>query len=338
MYNSKLYIESIKKIAKSLPVKSSKVLITGASGLIGSCLVDVFAQANKESGANYDIYAISRSREKMSDLFPMQDNLHIIAQNITEQISIDGIEYIIHAASNADPRSYALYPVETILTNVQGTKNVLEYCLKNNARALLTSSFEVYGKRDADEFKESDYGIIDLDLLRSCYPESKRTAEMLVKSYCDEYNVDAVIVRLASIYGPTMQKDDSKAHAQFLRNASNGQNIVLKSRGTQKRTYCYVMDAVSGILAVLFNGIKGETYNVANSQSVVTIAELAGIIANLTRTQVVFKNPDLVEAKGYSRPQNCVLNTDKIRSIGWNASYSLKEGVTETIEIMRQLK
>ena len=298
-----IYIQSIKSVASEIDVDGGRVLVTGATGLIGSCLVDVLLEANHSFGKHFTVYAMGRSEEKLVRRFGDTD-VHCVAQNVTEPITIEGLNYIIHAASNADPRSYAVYPVETILTNILGAKNVLDYGKVNECRVLLTSTFEVYGKLDQDEYAESDYGVVDLDLIRSCSPESKRTAESLFKSYHDEYGVDCVTARLSSIYGPTMQANDSKAHAQFLMNGLEGKDIVLKSKGTQKRTYCYVMDAVSGILAVLFCGKSGEAYNVANDKSIATIAEVALTIAEIAGTKVVFDLPDDIESKGFSKPLN----------------------------------
>lgn len=335
---SNLYNESIRKVAEKIPNKGGTVLVTGASGLIGSCIVDVLIEANRLFDKKYNVYVLGRNREKLNSMFGNYKNVYPIVQDIAEPIVEEHIDYIIHSASNADPKSYAIYPAETILTNIIGAKNILEYCKAHiNVRALLTSSFEVYGKLDKDEYFENDYGIVNLDLIRSCYPESKRTAEMLFKSYYDEYGVDCVIARLSSVYGPNMKDDDSKAHAQFLRNATEGKNIVLKSKGTQKRTYCYVMDAVSGIFSVLFNGQPGEAYNVANEESIATIAEVAQTIANLSGTKVIYDTPDRIEEKGFSRPQNCILKTDKLKSLGWSGAYDLKTGIKETLDILRRM-
>ena len=331
------YRKSIESNASEIEVSGGHVLVTGATGLIGSCLIDVLLEANRSYGTHFCVYAMGRSKEKLLSRFGEAKEVHCISQNVTEPIEIEKLDYIIHAASNADPRSYALYPVETIMTNILGAKNVLEYATGKECRVLLTSTFEVYGKLDKEEYSESDYGVVNLDLVRSCYPESKRTAESLFKSYSDEYKVDCVIARLSSIYGPTMQANDSKAHAQFLMNALAGQDIVLKSKGTQRRTYCYVMDAVSGILAVLFRGKAGEAYNVANDQSIATIAEVAQTIAKIAGTKVIFDLPDDVESKGFSRPQNCVLKTDKIKALGWNGKYRLNEGLNETFEILKEM-
>ena len=285
--NSSTYKNTVSLIASEIPISEGNILITGATGLIGSFMVDAFVAANDLYSKNIQIYAMGRSLEKLEKRFGDAKNVHLVAQNVIEPIDIEGLDYIVHAASNADPRSYALYPYETILTNVLGAKNVLEYCKGKTTRALLTSTFEVNGKLDQDEYSENEYGVVDLNFIRSSYTESKRDSEMLFKAAHDEYGVDCVIARLASIYGPTMLPDDSKAHAQFIKNALAGENITLKSKGLQKRTYCYVADAVSGLLKVLFDGVSVEIYNVANDQSIATIAEVANTIAELTDTKVV---------------------------------------------------
>lgn len=333
IYNSSIYKKSIEKIASVLPSKKASVLITGASGLIGSCMTEVLLLAG------YNVYALDLRKERLVERFGQEtDKLHFIAQNICEPISSDfTFDYIIHAASFADPKSYAMYPAETILVNVVGARNVLDYAKSHKeCRVLVTSTFEVYGKLDQDSYKENDVGLLDFNSLRSCYPESKRTTEVLVKSYVDEYQVDGLIVRFSSIYGPTMLKNDSKAHAQFLFRALNNEDIVLKSKGEQRRTYTYVMDAVDALFYVLFNGKTGEAYNVANGDSIISIAELASLIASLAGRKVVYDLPDELEKKGFSKPQNCILDTTKLTELGYVPKYGIKDGIVETLEIMKE--
>lgn len=338
-WGCELYKKQIRQIAEQLPIKNGHILITGASGLIGSCMIDVLLTANKLFNASFDIYALGRSKEKLENRFSYADNsLHLIEQDITDPLDETvNFDYIVHAASNADPRSYAVYPVETVLTNIWGAKNILDYC-KNNieTRAMLTSTFEVYGKHARDEYKEEDFGALDQNSIRSGYPESKRVSEILFRSYSIEYGVDTVIARLSSVYGPTMLNSDSKAHAQFIKNGLSGQNIVLKSEGLQKRTYCYVIDAVSGLFKILFEGTSGEVYNIANSNSIATIAEVAKTVATICKTEVVYDLPDDIEKQGFSKPQNCILDTQKIEKLGWKGQYSLVDGLTSTLSILRE--
>lgn len=340
MIKSKIYRSALERTVPDIAIGDGRVLVTGATGLIGSCLVDLLMIAN-EYGRNFEVYALGRSNEKLFERFAIfadSGKLHFIEQDIRELLD-GGVEYdyIIHGASNADPKSYALYPVETMLINMLGTENVLDYCKSHpQARVILLSTFEVYGNAGKDIYSESDYGTLDLNILRNCYPESKRCAEQLTRSYVDEYKVNAVVGRLCSIYGPTMAKDDSKAHAQFIRNALQGESIVLKSSGKQRRTYCYVLDAVTAILQVLEKGEVRETYNISNEKSIASIAEVAQTVADITRTKVVFDIPGDLEKKGFSIPQNCILDNTKLKNLGWDGKYDLESGLEETIKILSE--
>ena len=338
MTRNTIYREALERVLPEVAIKDGKVLVTGATGLIGSCIIDLLMLSN-EHGRRFEVYALGRSKEKLSarfDAFKQSKHLHFVEQDIVKPLE-SGIsyDYIIHGASNADPRNYALYPAETMLINLEGAKNVLNYCKENlNTKVLLMSSFEVYGNAGKDVYSESDCGVLDINMIRSCYPESKRCMEIMARCYVDEYGVNAVIGRLSSIYGPTMAKNDSKAHAQFIRNGLDGENIVLKSKGEQRRTYCYVIDAVTGLLCVLAKGEKGEAYNIANENAVVSIADVANTVANIARTKVVFDLPDDVEKKGFSVPQNCILDNSKLRSLGWKGNYNLQQGIKETMAVL----
>lgn len=333
------YKEDIEEVAKALPISNGKFLITGATGLIGRCIIETLLLANKKYHTNFKIYALARSEERIKS--KLGDDVIPIVQNITEKLNnAFEFDYIIHAASNADPRTYAEQPVETILTNVIGSQNIFEYCLNHkNVKVLLTSSFEVYGKVEGqDLYKEGMNGMLDFEMLRNGYPESKRCAELLLKGYVQEYGIRAVIARMASIYGPTMLESDSKAHAQFIHNAINGEPIILKSEGKQRRTYCYVVDAVSAIFKILLEGHPGEAYNVSYENSVASIAEVAKVVADITETSVIFGKPDKIEQRGFSKAQNCILDNTKLKQLGWNGKFNLRQGMEHTIESLKDEK
>lgn len=342
-YNNKTYQKAIIEIAKNIPLKKGRILVTGASGLIGSCLIDTLLLANRQLGYDFTVYALGRKREKLENRFSYaagDERLKFIVQDITQPLDESlSVDYIIHAASNADPVSYSLYPAQTLLTNVYGAANVLDFAREQNgAKVLFTSTFETYGKIDDKvAYVESDFGVIDHNAIRSCYPESKRCAEILFRCYKEQYGVDFCIARLGSVYGPTMDKNDSKAHAQFIRNALSGQDIVLKSEGKPVRTYLSVFDTVSGMLKVLFDGVSGEAYNVSSDKCVASIAQVAQTVAELCGRKVVFDLPDEIERKGFSKPQNSVLDGEKIKNLGWQAKYNLKEGMELTISILKEL-
>ena len=341
-YNNKTYQKAIVDIAKNLSVKEGGILVTGASGLIGSCLIDALLLANNELGCNFKVYALGRNKEKLENRFSYakgDERLEFVIQDICAPLKSEiEAKYVIHAASNADPVSYSLYPAQTLLTNIYGAQNVLDFAKEKGAKVLFTSTFETYGKiEDKDSYSEEDYGVIDYHAVRSCYPESKRCAEILFKCYKEQYGVDFNIVRLGSVYGPTMDKNDSKAHAQFIRNALGGQDIVLKSEGKPVRSYMSVFDTVSGMFKVLFDGVSGESYNVSSDKCVASIAQVAQTVAEICGRKVVFDLPDEIERKGFSKPQNSVLNGEKIKELGWQAQHNLKDGMELTISILKEL-
>lgn len=345
--DSKTYQEDLSNLLDYI-IKQDReinVLVTGASGLIGSMLVDtLMTYSTQNDHYKICVYCLGRSVHRLEKRFSnwmTYENIYFLEGDICV-FNLDNIlfDFIIHAASNADPRTYATQPISTIITNIKGTENVLNYCQNHRStRLLLTSTFEVYGSIDGqDIYTEDAYGTIDCTRLRAGYPESKRIAELLARSYHEEYGIDVIIARICSVYGPTMLQNDSKAHAQFINDGLNHQDIVLKSEGKQKRTYCYVTDIVAALLHLMFNGISGEIYNVANSNSIATIAEVAKMVASICGQKVVFNIPDLIEAKGFSEPQNCVLDTHKIESLGWMGKYSLEDGLRRTIQILKEVR
>lgn len=347
LIDSNLYQEELDNLIKTINIsnfENKKILISGATGLIGSYLVDTFYKLNKtlKQTKKMSIYCIGRSRKKFSDRFEYLNSdscIHFLEQDICKEIYIDSqIDYIFHGASNADPKSYASYPTDTILTNILGTKSILDFAKKNNknCKIVLMSTMEVYGSEIKNEaFKENDYGKINFNQIRSGYPESKRVAELLIRCYNEEFGVKGIIARLGYIYGPSMQKNDSKAVAQFIRNAVSNENIVLKSRGLQKRSYCYISDVANALIQIIEKGEIGNIYNVADNNSIVTISELAKIAAKIADTEVIYEKPDLLEEKGFSIPQNNILEISKLNSLGWSANYDIEEGIRRTINILR---
>ena len=339
--NQPKYLDDLQQAIRYVEIPNeASVLITGATGLIGSFLMDAFFYSNQTNEKQIKITGTSRHLDKLKARFSYAADfswMRLVARDATDPIpEHENYDYIIHLASNADPRSYALYPAETIITNILGTLNILNYAKTHvNTRVLLASTFEVYGSiPEAENFLEENYGRIDFNQIRSGYPESKRTAELLIRSFVEEYNVNAVIARLSSIYGPTMANSDNKAAAQFIRKAIAKKNIVLKSKGEQCRSYCYVADAASGILAALCRGSSGEAYNVCNPACEITIAELAQIAASIAGTRVIYDLPDELELKGFSKQQNSFLNADKLISLGFKPRYSAEKGMRQAIEIL----
>ena len=213
-------------------------------------------------------------------------------------------------------------------------------CCSRKDRLLFVSSSEVYGNRErfsydaGGEIAEDEYGYVDILSSRSCYPSGKRAAESLCASYIDEYDVDAVIVRPGYIYGPTISKTDSRASAAFTLDAAAGRDIIMKSKGEQLRSYCYMLDCASALLSVLLNGERGEAYNISNKDSIVTIRDVAECLARKSGVNVVFEIPSDEEKKSFNPMKNSVLDASKLESLGWKACFGLEEGIERTLKFL----
>lgn len=342
---TELYLKDIQSIAElDLPwekLYSKTVLLTGATGLLGTFLVDLIMYKNKHYGANITVSAVSRSIKKLQRRFGeyfQSPFFKAVEQDVNNPLGNISADFIIHGASNTHPIAYATDPIGTIATNILGTMNVLNHAVcQRSERVAFISTVEVYGenKGDTDRFDESYLGYIDCNTLRAGYPESKRAGEALCQAFISKHNIDIVIPRLCRVYGPTMLESDSKALAQFIRNAVKREDIVLKSAGTQQFSYLYMADAVSGVLKVLLDGDKGQTYNVADELSDATLKYLAETLAALAGTKVVFQLPNEIEARGFSTASKAVMNADKLKALGWSAKYDLTHGLRNTLDILR---
>ena len=250
------------------------------------------------------------------------------------------VDYVIHLASNTHPLQYSTDPIGTITTNIIGLQNMLEFAVTHNAcRFAFASSNEIYGENrgDVELFDENYCGYINSNTMRAGYPESKRCGEALCQAYINQKKLDIVIPRLTRSYGPTMLMSDSKAISQFIRKGINGEDIVLKSDGTQYYSYTYVADAVCGLLYILLKGECGEAYNIADESSDIMMKDLASIIAGLSKKKVVFEIPDSIEAAGYSKATKARLNGDKLKNLGWMPRYNILEGIGRTITILKEI-
>lgn len=343
-----MYREDIEYTANlNLPwekFENTSILITGARGLIGSYLIDVLMYRNKKNHMNCKIFAVGRNVEsaKKSWADYWNDELFCFVQHdINEPMDLENVgkvDYVLHMASNTHPVAYATDPIGTVTANIIGTNNMLQFADQHDAeRFAFASSNEIYGENrgDVEVFDEKYCGYIDCNTMRAGYPESKRCGEALCQAYKKQKNLNIVIPRLTRSYGPTMLMSDTKAISQFIRKGIAGEDIVLKSEGTQYYSYTYVADAVSGLLTVLLKGENGEAYNIADGASDIMLKDLAAIIAKYTNHKVVFELPNEVERAGYSKATKARLNGEKLKKLGWKARYDMKSGLERTLEMLK---
>ena len=335
------YQEDLKRILE-IPniqtLKGKSFLITGATGLIGVCLIDALMYYNC-LGANIQIYAVGRSWEKaMPRLgeYGNDDHFHFIEMDVRQPLPSNlKVDVIIPLASNTHPLAYSQYPIETIEINVKGAEHALNKALDCNATVLYPSSVEVYGNaRGEDVFSEDYTGKLNLENARACYPESKRLCEALCHSYMSERGAKVKIARLSRVFGPTMLKSDTKASSQFILKALAGEDIILKSKGEQFFSYTYLADVVRAMLFILLHGKFGIAYNVSNKECNVKLKDFAGACARWAGKEVVFDLPTEVEQKGYSVAMHAILDNGRLLTIGCQPLYPFNDAIMRTLEVL----
>ena len=311
------YINDINLVTENIPdyekFKGSEILITGATGLICSAVADILLYLNKNRDFGMKIYLAGRNENGMIERFAGFEegrDYHFVSYDATKQLSeMISADYIIHGASNADPARISGEPVETILANVMGLNSLLSAVDKDKLKRLLyVSSSEIYGVNETREpYKEEQLGYVDILSPRSSYPSSKRAAETLCIAYGEEYNIDTVIVRPGHIYGPTIKASDSRASALFSLKAASGEDIVMKSRGEQLRSYCHV-----------------------------TIREMAEAFAEAGNVNIVFDVPTESEVKSYNVMPCSALSSVKLEALGWKAEFDMKKGALHTVNMLKE--
>lgn len=336
-----LYRDDLQRVIDKiniLELKAKRILVTGATGLICSTIVDLLLMCNEEKDLSIHIIAASRSKDKVVARFGNRKDIEFMHYDaVNKQFSTFDYDYVIYGASNASPELYVEQPVETMMANIMGISNILEAIKKynKNCRLVFISSSEVYGQKDNIEpFNENSYGCINIDLIRSSYAESKRAAELLCKSYVDEYGLDVCIVRPGHIYGPTATEKDHRISSEFAYRASRGHNLVMKSLGTQIRSYCYCVDCANAILTLMLKGVSGESYNIGSDDKM-TIRQMAEKMALYGQVELECLEPNNKEKKVFNPMEDSSLNDLKLRKLGYSQEFDNDEGISHTIKILQ---
>ncbi len=334
--------EDMEMIAETaLPLenlRNATILITGATGLVGSQLVRALACCNRKRNLNLKILLFVRSKEKAHSIYGdllQRKDLQLVLGDVLdcpETLLPKGqhLDYIIHAASVTASKTMLSCPVDVINISVNGTKNMLALASLHGAKGFLyISSMEMYGQftQRSQPVTETDLGSLDIMDIRSNYPESKRLCENLCIGYQKQYGLPVYIARLAQTFGAGILPGENRVFAQFARSALNGEDIILHTQGLSEGNYCYSRDMVLGLLTILLRGEAGNAYNVVNEATHTTIADMAQMVATVLANGAIRVKFDIPEENlyGYAKDTKMRLSGKKLRSLGWEPSVDLEE-------------
>lgn len=322
----------------------STILVTGATGLIGSQIIKALACRNRICNASIKILACVRNMEKAKVVFAdilERAELKIIEGDVTKIFDIkENVDYLIHTASATASKEFVTKPVEVIQTAINGTQNFLELAKNKNAKgAVYLSSMEAFGVVQASDKKaeEKDLGFIDLENVRSCYPESKRLSECLCTAYASEYNVPIKVARLSQTFGAGIHYSENRVFAQFAKSALEKRDIILHTTGMSYGNYCYTRDTIIGILLLLTRGCAGEAYTISNEESNVRIKDMAQMVAKKladNNIKVVFDVPESSLTYGYAPDTELHLSSAKMQNLGWKPTVNLEESYRRLMRSM----
>lgn len=349
IYESNLWTSDLDETIAELPeldeLAGKSVMVTGCTGLICSAVVDVLIRWNEAHEGKIKILAAGRSEDKVETRFApfVKEDWFVFVPydaSLTDNTLNCPCDYIIHGASNASPNKIVKEPVETMLSNFLGMKCLLDYAKKNETkRVLYISTSEVYGKKEHDRpSKIEEYGWIDLLNPRSSYSIGKCAAETMCASYYDEYGVESVIIRPGHIYGPTAVQSDNRVSSAWAYAVARGEDIVMKSEGTQIRSYCYCLDSAAAILKVLLKGEPIHAYNISNPDSIINIREMAEILARSAGTELKMEFPTEAEKRGFNPMSNSSLDSTELLALGWKGLFNAERGFFHTVEILREIR
>jgi len=301
----------------------ARIVVSGGAGFIGSHLCDVLL------GQGHEIVALDNlftgTKRNIQHLMS-NPNFEFLRHDVTQSILLE-CDTLYHMACPASPVHYQYNPIKTIKTNVTGTINMLGVAKRTHARFLLASTSEVYGDPLQHPQRESYWGNVNPIGPRSCYDEGKRVAETLTINYKDQGHVDTRIVRIFNTYGPRMLFNDGRVVSNFIVQALRNEDITVYGEGQQTRSFCYVDDLVSGIIATMNkDGFNGPV-NLGNPNEM-TIKALADRVIQLTgsRSKIVHK-PLPTDDPTRRQPDIALAR----KELGWGPKVDLDAGLQKTI-------
>lgn len=336
MKRSNIFVEDCNNVAKylkSLNFPFNKIMITGATGMIGSFLIKSLLAYGSIYNVNLQIYACIRNINKAKSVFSNDEikNINIITKEDLEHFTEKKIDCIIHTASPTDSLELQTKPISTIQTIVFETNFFLSLAKQTQCDSFIfLSSIEVYGKFSdlIKTVKEKDLGYISLSKPRSSYPEAKRLAELLCFSYWYEHGLNTQTARLTQTFGSELMHGDNRIFAQIARSVVNNTDIVLHTDGSFSRNYCYLTDTAKALFLIATRGYPGETYNVSNDDTFISVKEMAEMVCHKIANdsiKIVYNIPKDITKYGYSPQVNIKMCSNKLVELGWKPEYNLEQ-------------
>lgn len=339
-YENKILKEDLKEILTIIECKKFKgksILITGATGMLATYLVYFFYYLNTEKNYNIKVIGLVRNEQKAINMFGdiLNEKIKILKKDVTEKLTLEeDIDYIFHLASSANPKSILETPIDIIEANTLGTLNVCKLAVEKKSKVIFSSTREVYGILDNEKTKleENDIGKIDWLEKRACYPESKRIAETIINSFNLQYGMQYNIIRISHCYGPGMNiLNDGRVMSDFISNAIQKNDMILKSLGEDVRSFCYISDAIIGMLQIALNGMENQVYNLSNEKEEIKVKDLAVLINDLSKNNKKILYEIGRDEGAYTNYKRIGLDTSKLEELGWKINVNLKDGILKTL-------
>jgi UDP-glucuronate decarboxylase len=343
---SKIIEEDLKFLHASLTefedkIKGKTFLITGGSGFLGSWFSDVVIGFG---GKVICIDNLSSGSKKNIEHLMGNENFVFVEQDFLQFEPKEKIDYIVHMASIATPPLYMKFPIETLDSNIIGTKKLLELAMREKVRGFLfMSTSEIYGNPPDEQIptKENFHGIVNSFGPRCMYDEGKRAAEAYCYSFYQKNNLPIRISRTFNTYGPRLDVESTsqygRALIKFVYQALKGNPITVYGDGKQTRSFCYITDQIEGLFKLLLTpGIDGEVFNIGNPNEF-SIIELAKKIVSLTgsKSQVSLDSPSNYNLKDDPR-RRCPDITKANKMFGYTPKVNLDQGLQRVVEWMRE--
>ena len=315
-------------------ISGKTILITGARGFLGRYFIEIFKQLNgKHLTSPVHVVAVDNliTSGKYAEQSIDDSNIRFIEHDVIKPFSFDKeVHYVIHAAGIASPQYYQKYPLETLDVAITGTKNMLQLAKQKNAKFTFFSSSEIYGNPDLKNIptKEEYWGNVSSLGPRACYDESKRVGETLCYIFNQQFGVKTNIVRPFNFYGPGMQEKDYRVLPNFASRIKAKRPLKIYGRGDQTRTFCYITDALTGLLQVILRGAPNEVYNIGNPEPEISMTHLAEMINKVLDYKIPYEVIDYPDNYPSNEPNRRCPDIQKAQKyLEYNPQVKLEDGL-----------